>query len=334
MSETSSPEDTPNTDVAEKVIDANTDVVETNAPVEALAHGLTMQAQLYAASNQNEKQAENPDDFVFNGPFDSKKAIDEIFHLNRAVSESEREWKRAKEFAAKRKESYDEAVTAFTTRVRELEDWERGIEQQPRLKTLTDVERAKETADERRKRLSESLPAKNFYITEDELASVDRVDLDTLDNWLQMSDGVVPPELLSKAHIAGPVGPEHGAHCRRCCAALGMVTDGETTADYPEDAFVGLECDGIMREEARPIAKRGSKRGRKKVDHDAERQAQTQDGQRARATQKSSARCACGEIKTITPTEDPREFATSCPNCGAGVISWASAEDVPDFLTE
>jgi hypothetical protein len=301
-------------------------------PVEALAQALTFQGMQFAAANQHEKQAENPDDFVFDGPFDAQKAIDEMFRLNRSVGESERVWKKAKEYAAARKAEYDEAVSAFTTRVRELEDWKSGIEQQPRLKTLTDVERAKETVDERRHRLSEQLPRKNFYITEDELSGMERGDLDTLDAWLTMADGVVPPELLTRAHVAGPTGAEHGAHCTKCGAALGMRTEGETAADYPEQAFVGFECDGVMREEARPIKPRGSKKGRKKVDHDAERHAQ-QDAQ-SRSIQKASARCECGATKTITATDDPRQFATACPTCGDGSISWAATDDAPEFVAE
>lgn len=242
----------------------------TEPPVEELARGLSVQAQQFAAANRHEKMAENPDDFVFDGPFDASRALTEIFRLNRATDEARADYERAKKKASELRGIFEEASDEQTKRTKELEAWERGDDPQPRLRTLSDQERADETIETRRQRLSVAMATRKCFISAEQMSELTREQLDGLEQWLGRAPGPLLPEIFLKSHVAGVT--VDGAHCTRCGAALGLMSD---TEEYPEGSFVGLDCAG--EEQARPIAKRGSKK-RKKIDPEAERVHQTAEG--------------------------------------------------------
>jgi hypothetical protein len=245
------------------------------APVEALAGELAQTADQYAAAEAAEKAAEGvavDRDAVFDGSYDPTKAMRAVTEINREVSFAKREYLASKEQTANLKKIYDARVETLTKLIDQYDGRSRDAAQ-PFLQTV-DEARDAETVDARRVRLSSALTAKKCFVTPAGMSSLERVDLDTLDNWLGMADGVIPPELMTKAHIAGEPGTD-GAHCQRCGARLGRWSD---TEDFPEGAFVGLDCSGEMKEDAvRHTPKRGTKKT-KKVDPEGERSAQKAEG--------------------------------------------------------
>lgn len=238
----------------------------TDAPVEALAHAMTMVGQQFAAANKHERQHENPDEPVFDGPFDSQRAIDEIFRLHRAVSETAKDLDYARKQQKKASDAYNATVTKLTDRIKQFEAWERGEDgQQPRLRTLSEAERNAETIDQRRARLVEQLKTKSFYVTADELSTLDRTQLDTLEHWLTAGEGVILPDLMTKAHIADAEGK-----CANCAIVLSL--DGA----YPELALVGLDCKATNATTT-TSARRSRKKKSNAAPPEAERASQIQD---------------------------------------------------------
>lgn len=254
--------------VTESLSDLSADLTTAEPPVEELAHGLSFQAQQFAAANRHEKMAENPDDFVFDGPFDAQKALDEIFRLNRETDEASKDYERAKKQASELLDTWKEKSKEQALRTKQLESWERGDDPQPRLRTLTDQERADETVETRRERLSVAMATRKCFISAEQMTELTREQLDGLEQWLGRAPGPLIPEIFHKSHVAGAAG-ELGVYCKKCGGRLGLPED------YPEGAFIGLDCVGD--EQARPIAKRGSKK-RKKRDPEAERAAQASAG--------------------------------------------------------
>lgn len=152
------------------------------------------------AENQHEvATAREEEDFIY-GPFDAQKAVDDIFRLNRDVANTFKDWDYAKKKAAEAKGRYDDAVEALSARITELEAWEHGKDgDQPRLRTLSEEDRAAETIDDRRARLSEQLHAKDLLIGVTQLEVLDRTELDAVEHWLSLPPGNDPPEALVRA---------------------------------------------------------------------------------------------------------------------------------------
>ena len=120
------------------------------------------------------------------------------------------------------------------------------------------------------------LAAVNVFLAIDELDALDYEDAHELSAWASAlhlsrtsdSSVTVPvrPALLDEACEAAEPGTE-----RQCCRICGTTLLRESGEAYPAGALVGIECLGEMEdvEAARPVAKRGTKKSRKKIDHDA-----------------------------------------------------------------
>lgn len=122
--------------------------------------------------------------------------------------------------------------------------------------------------------LRADLVAVDVYLALDELDALDYEDAHELGAWAsalhisRTSDSsiVVPvrPALLDQACQAAEPGTDRQG-CRVCGTTL-VRASGEP---YPAGALVGIDCLGAEVEESRPVAKRGAKKSRKKIDHDA-----------------------------------------------------------------
>lgn len=271
-------QDVPDTEPVRDVADETTGEVIAEATITpALASELVQIADQYAAAEQPEKAAEGVTPVVepvFDGPYDFKDAMRQVIEVNQEVQAAEREYKYSKEQTANFKKIYDGKVETLTRLISRFDGRSRDADQ-PYLAPVTESDTNGETVDARRARLAEQLARKYCFVTADALTDLDRTALDSLDNWLLLAGDAFPPDVLAKkAHVAGPAGDD-GSHCVTCGGRLGRRTD---TEDFPERAFVGMDCPGAPVEEARPTAKRGAKKGRHKVDPESERTSQRTEG--------------------------------------------------------
>lgn len=122
--------------------------------------------------------------------------------------------------------------------------------------------------------LQRALLEKRCFLTAELLAALTDAEREGLAKWAKAKGGPVWPPVLAKSHVAGEA-PDGSITCRKCGQPF--------PADSQVGDIAGLDCAGVDLEDARPIAKRGSKKT-KKVDHDALRDDQASDGKARTAT--------------------------------------------------
>lgn len=222
------------------------------------------------ASHGDEPMA--PPDGVFDGPYDAKVALEQIFALEDDVEEAARVYDRAAAKAKELRDALNSRREELDALIRGYRDQSRnGVVMQPRLRTIREAADENEDIEQRRARIAVEVKERGLYVDAADLADLTREDLDTLDRWVR-TPGPVPPELLSRAHVAGEIGPIGEQQlCTRCGHMLALADDA-----YEVGAFVGMNCPGVSIEKARPTAKRGAKK-RKKADPEAERAQQRAD---------------------------------------------------------
>lgn len=118
--------------------------------------------------------------------------------------------------------------------------------------------------------LQHALLAKRCFLTIDMLDSLSDAEREGLAKWARAKGGPVWPPVLAKSHVAGEA-PDGSIGCRKCGQPF--------PADSQVGDIAGLDCAGVDLEDARPIAKRGSKKTAK-IDPEAERAAQSADGRK------------------------------------------------------
>jgi hypothetical protein len=128
--------------------------------------------------------------------------------------------------------------------------------------------------------LSHSLLGKQCFLKVDELRTLTDAEREGLTKWAKAKGGPVWPPVLGKSHVAGKPDADGKQVCSKCGLPL---RDGTEAMTYVNRSMIGLDCPGVDLEDARPVAKRGSKKT-KKVDPEGERAAQTTDGRRRAAT--------------------------------------------------
>lgn len=152
--------------------------------------------------------------------------------------------------------------------------------------------------------LQARLEKKNFFIEAAALQLVPVADLQVLQRY-SVQTGIVPPELILKAHTAAAPGTDR-QECKRCGAVLidrKDIDNGVTF--YPDNVSVGLDCEGpaadqapkptvgeqlaktdvaAAADEAPPKPKSHAKKdGKKKSEPERERQAQAAEGRKKTA---------------------------------------------------
>jgi hypothetical protein len=109
--------------------------------------------------------------------------------------------------------------------------------------------------------LSSALLGKQCFLDVEHLRTLSMAEREGLAKWATVKGGPVWPPVLAKSHIVGPPNDDGQRLCSKCWQDF-PVDDGVT---YAKKSIIGLDCAGVDLEDARPIAKRGSKRT-KKVD--------------------------------------------------------------------
>ena len=265
-------------DAALATLDASPDPVTLDTVAEALASELVKVAEQFDNVDA-EKRTEGIEAApVFDG-FDPVKAWTAVTELNDDYRIAIKEEERTKRLHSDAKKERDDLGAQLSKLISDINN-RKGDGVQPPLKTITDDPAASIAArDSALQALSFALLGRQCFIEVADLAKLSDQDRGVLHAWATTTKkGPILPFVLGSAHVADHLTPEG-----QCCTKCGYK--------FPRDKYetpflagsrIGLDCMGANLDEARPIAKRGSKKT-KKVDHDGERAEQVKAGKRKAA---------------------------------------------------
>lgn len=261
--------------------------------IDAPAGELGNVAQQFDGAEAAERRQEGIEpEGVFDGPFDPATAWAAVVELNDEYQAAIKEEERTKKIHASAKTERDELGKELSDTIAKLNGQRGSI--QPPLKTIVDEPTSEPTAgrDALLQDLSFKLLGRQCFLTVTELAGLSDEDRGALHTWATAKKrGPLYPPVLATAHVAAEPGTD-GQHCAKCGALLPRE---EGAMPYVVKSFVGFGCVDAEPEEARPIAKRGSKKT-KKVEPEAERveqakvgRAQTETTEKKRAKKRGRA---------------------------------------------